>query len=123
MAAISHKQPPSSLNFGFSVVNAFALPGGYVYLPAASWLISNNEAEFAGVLGHEIGHITARHGASHTVNKNPGPGSPRGWHGGVRRFLENFLIWQARAWGSCFSNLVAVMNQNLMRLVWFIPPM
>ena len=46
------------------VVNAFALPGGYVYFTRGIMAHFNNEAEFAGVLGHEIGHITARHGAS-----------------------------------------------------------
>jgi len=43
------------------VVNAFAVPGGYVYLTRGIMSNFNNEAEFAGVLGHEIGHITARH--------------------------------------------------------------
>lgn len=43
------------------VVNAFALPGGYVYLTRGIVAYMNNEAELAGVVGHEIGHITARH--------------------------------------------------------------
>jgi predicted Zn-dependent protease len=43
------------------VVNAFAVPGGYVYLTRGILAYVNNEAEMAGVLGHEIGHITARH--------------------------------------------------------------
>lgn len=43
------------------VVNAFAVPGGYVYFTRGIMAHFNNEAEFAGVLGHEIGHITARH--------------------------------------------------------------
>lgn len=42
------------------VVNAFATPG-YVYFTRGILANFNNEAEFAGVLGHEIGHITARH--------------------------------------------------------------
>ena len=45
------------------VVNAFALPGGYVYFTRGIMAHFNNEAEFAGVLGHEIGHVTGRHGA------------------------------------------------------------
>lgn len=45
------------------VVNAFALPGGFVYFTRGIMAHFNNEAEFAGVLGHEIGHITARHSA------------------------------------------------------------
>jgi len=46
------------------VVNAFAVPGGYVYFTRGIMAHFNNEAEFAGVLGHEIGHIAARHSAS-----------------------------------------------------------
>jgi predicted Zn-dependent protease len=42
-------------------VNAFALPGGYVYITRGLLAIVANEAEMAGVLAHEIGHITARH--------------------------------------------------------------
>ena len=65
MAAISHR---SHLKFQFKildspVVNAFAVPGGYVYFTRGIMAHFNNEAQFAGVLGHEIGHITARHGA------------------------------------------------------------
>lgn len=45
------------------VVNAFALPGGYVYFTRGILAHFNNEAQFAGVLGHEIGHVTARHSA------------------------------------------------------------
>ena len=43
-------------------VNAFALPGGYVYITRGIMAYMNSEAELAGVLGHEIGHVTARHG-------------------------------------------------------------
>jgi predicted Zn-dependent protease len=44
-------------------VNAFALPGGYVYITRGLLALADNEAELAGVLGHEIGHVTARHTA------------------------------------------------------------
>lgn len=44
-------------------VNAFAIPGGYVYLTRGMLAYLNNEAELAGVMGHEIGHIAARHSA------------------------------------------------------------
>jgi len=65
MAAISHRP---KLNYEFKildspVVNAFAVPGGYVYFTRGIMAHFNNEAEFAGVLGHEIGHITAKHSA------------------------------------------------------------
>ena len=45
------------------VINAFALPGGYVYVSRGLMALANDEAELAGVLAHEIGHVTARHSA------------------------------------------------------------
>lgn len=45
------------------VINAFALPGGYVYVTRGLVGLANSEAELASVVGHEIGHITARHSA------------------------------------------------------------
>jgi predicted Zn-dependent protease len=42
-------------------VNAFALPGGYIYVYTGLLLNLDNEAELAGVLAHEIGHVVARH--------------------------------------------------------------
>jgi predicted Zn-dependent protease len=45
------------------VVNAFAVPGGYVYLTRGILAYLNDEAELAGVVAHEIGHIAARHSA------------------------------------------------------------
>ena len=65
MGAISHR-PDLPYQFHIvdsPVVNAFAVPGGYVYFTRGIMAHFNNSAEFAGVLGHEIGHITARHSA------------------------------------------------------------
>jgi len=45
------------------VVNAFAIPGGYIYITRGILAYLNSEAQLAGVLGHEIGHVTARHSA------------------------------------------------------------
>ncbi len=44
-----------------SVNNAFAIPGGYVYVTRELVGLMNNEAELAGVLGHEVGHVAAQH--------------------------------------------------------------
>ncbi len=44
-------------------INAFALPGGFIYLTRGILPFLDNEAELAGVLGHEIGHVAARHAA------------------------------------------------------------
>lgn len=52
------------------VMNAFALPGGYVYVTRGLLALANSEAQLASVLSHEIGHVTARHSAerySHSV--------------------------------------------------------
>lgn len=65
IARVSHRP---NIKYTFRVVdspivNAFALPGGYVYFTRGILAHFNSEAELAGVMGHEIGHITARHGA------------------------------------------------------------
>lgn len=43
-------------------INAFALPGGYIYITRGIMAYTESEAELAGIIGHEIGHVTARHG-------------------------------------------------------------
>jgi predicted Zn-dependent protease len=45
------------------VVNAFAAPGGYIYVTRGLLALMNSEAELASVLGHELGHVSARHSA------------------------------------------------------------
>lgn len=62
MAALSHR---ADIPYGFrvlnsNVINAFAIPG-YVYFTRGILAHFNNEAQFQGVLGHELGHIAARH--------------------------------------------------------------
>ncbi|MEY4597587.1 MAG: hypothetical protein RLZZ445_384 [Pseudomonadota bacterium] len=63
LARSSHRP---GLQYQFTVVdspeiNAFALPGGYIYITRGILAYLNSEAELAAVLGHEIGHVTARH--------------------------------------------------------------
>jgi len=63
IAAVSHRP---QLQYTFTVldseeVNAFALPGGYVYITRGIMAYLNSEAELVAVLGHELGHVTARH--------------------------------------------------------------
>ncbi len=63
VAAVSHRP---DLEYHFSIIdspdiNAFALPGGYVYVNRGLLTFMNSEADLAAVLAHEIGHITARH--------------------------------------------------------------
>lgn len=54
------------------VVNAFAVPGGYIYLTRGILAQLNNEAELMGVMGHEMGHIAARHSASQQTKQQLG---------------------------------------------------
>ena len=63
LAAASHRPdlPWQFTVIDSPVVNAFAVPGGYIYLTRGLLAYLNDEAELAGVLGHEIGHVTARH--------------------------------------------------------------
>ena len=63
LATRSHR---AHLEFTFTLldspeINAFALPGGYVYITRGIMAYLDSRAELAGVLGHEIGHVTARH--------------------------------------------------------------
>lgn len=63
LVAVSHRP---DLEYKFTIIdspeiNAFALPGGYVYVNRGLLTFTNSEAELASVLGHEIAHITARH--------------------------------------------------------------
>ena len=50
-------------------INAFALPGGYVYVTRGILSQVQSEAELAGIIGHEIGHVTARHGAQRATRQ------------------------------------------------------
>ncbi|MCA1758809.1 MAG: M48 family metalloprotease, partial [Bacteroidales bacterium] len=54
------------------VINAFAVPGGYIYFTRGIMAQFNNEAELMGVLGHEMGHITARHTVSNQSKQQLG---------------------------------------------------
>jgi predicted Zn-dependent protease len=65
-AALAAKSERPNLPWTFRVVddpspNAFALPGGYIFVTRGLLDLMNNEAELASVVGHEIGHVTARH--------------------------------------------------------------
>ncbi len=46
------------------IINAFALPGGFVYISRGLLALADTEDQLGGVLGHEIGHVTARHAAN-----------------------------------------------------------
>lgn len=95
LARQSHRK---DLKYTFTVlddpsVNAFALPGGYVYVTTGIMVYLNSEAELAGVLGHEIGHITAKHGVK---QQSAGVAST---------LLLSVLAKQAGGTGKEFNNL------------------
>jgi predicted Zn-dependent protease len=55
-----------------SVNNAFAIPGGYVYVTRQLVALMNDEAELASVLGHEVGHVAARHATKRNTTSTIG---------------------------------------------------
>ncbi len=68
-AALAAKSERPHLPWSFKViddpvVNAFALPGGFIYVTRGIMTHLSSEAELVSVLGHEIGHVTARHGVN-----------------------------------------------------------
>src|SRR5262245_59608429 len=66
--AVAAHSPRQDVTYSFQIVemdepNAFALPGGHIYVSRGLLLLANTEAELAHVLSHEIGHVAARHAA------------------------------------------------------------
>jgi len=67
-ARMAKLSPRKDTPYSFAIAdmpeaNAFALPGGYVYVSRGLLALANDEDELAGVIGHEIGHVAARHAA------------------------------------------------------------
>lgn len=68
--------PAGQFDYEFRVVemeepNAFAVPGGYVFVSRGLLALTNSEAELAGILGHEVGHVAARHGTNQASVQAP----------------------------------------------------
>jgi predicted Zn-dependent protease len=64
IARVNHRKelPYRYMVVDSAVLNAFALPGGYIYINRGLLAYLNSEAQLASVLGHETGHVAARHG-------------------------------------------------------------
>jgi predicted Zn-dependent protease len=77
---LARHAPRGKFRYHFAIVdqeapNAFALPGGYIYVSRGLLLLTNSEDELANVLGHEITHVAARHAAARqaVIRGMPGP--------------------------------------------------
>src|SRR5216110_3142734 len=73
---LAARSPRRDVTYTFAVVdmaepNAFALPGGPVYVSRGLLVLTNSEDELAGVLGHEIGHVAARHAVRRVTRAAP----------------------------------------------------
>jgi predicted Zn-dependent protease len=102
MARISERP---NLPWRFTVVdvpavNAFAVPGGAIYITRGILPFLDNEAELAGVLGHEIGHVTARHSAQQYTRQITGQ---------VGLLALNILVPAARPFGDLGAQALGVL--------------
>jgi predicted Zn-dependent protease len=88
LASVSHRKhlPYRFTLLDSPIVNAFALPGGGIYVTRGLLAVLNSEAELAAVLGHEVGHVTARHGAQAVTRTYDAGYDPR-WLGAFLRSL------------------------------------
>jgi predicted Zn-dependent protease len=73
---LAEHSPYREVSYQFQIVdspdpNAFALPGGYVYVNRGLLVLVNSEDELAGVIGHEIGHVAARHSVQRITRAAP----------------------------------------------------
>jgi predicted Zn-dependent protease len=102
MAKISERP---ALPWSFQIVdvpaiNAFAVPGGFIYITRGIMAFLDNEAELAGVIGHEIGHITARHSAQQYT---------RQISGGVGLLALQIFVPAARPFGDLAGQSLGVL--------------
>jgi len=73
---LAEQSPRKDVTYQFNLVdmvepNAFALPGGYIYVTRGLLVLVNSEDELAGVVGHEIGHVAARHTVQKISRQGP----------------------------------------------------
>ena len=73
---LAEHSPRKNITFQFHIVdmaepNAFALPGGYIYVSRGLLALTNTEGELAGVVGHEIGHVAGRHAVQRISKQAP----------------------------------------------------
>ena len=96
---LAKESPRSDVSYQFHGVdtpepNAFALPGGYIYVTRGLLALTNSEDELAGVVGHEIGHVAARHTVQRISKQGPFAvvfGIASGLTGLVSPFVGNLI--------------------------------
>ncbi|MDJ0848272.1 MAG: M48 family metalloprotease [Myxococcota bacterium] len=76
---VARNAPSGGFSYSFQIVdqdapNAFALPGGFIYVSRGLLAMSNSEAELANVLGHEVVHVARRHAAGRQAIQSALPG-------------------------------------------------
>lgn len=79
-------------------INAFALPGGFLYVNTGLVLMSDEEAQIAGVMGHEIAHVAARHWASQMTKQT------------IAQYAMIPLIFTPMTYGVYYGIMEAYMN-------------
>ena len=79
-------------------VNAFALPGGFIFVTRGIMTYMNDEAELASVIGHEIGHVTAKHSVSQMTRTQL---AQVGLRRGHDRVADGARAWAARCSRAC----------------------
>lgn len=104
---------PSKFPFTFKLVdekeiNAFALPGGPIFVNRGAIEAADNEAQIAGVIGHEIGHVLLRHGAA---QQNKG-GLLGGLAGIAGQIAGNSTLGKILGAGAAFGANVALMKYS-----------
>jgi len=96
---LAEASPRPGLEYRFYVAdmaepNAFALPGGYIYVSRGILALANSEDELAGVVGHEVGHVAARHSVQAMSKRAPFAlvfGIASGLAGIVSPFVGNII--------------------------------
>ena len=114
IASVSHRPrlPWTFAVLDVPAVNAFALPGGFVYVTRGLLAHIGDEAELAGVLGHEVGHVTARHvSQQYTRSAGDVAGGAAGQHLRARRCSRS-AIWPASGSARCSSSSIATTSSN-----------